>query len=176
MKHFHNCFHYFLVLKAENQPDELLHKGVAVVGSVRASVAIKYSKVQHAVVNPSNAETVLVLFSKTHSRWWSHPRQTDLREEGLGSTIRPDSILHTHPTVSHSPSGLVCHSECWRAAAQVPRSCCPKYQMSPRLLAGQSLSVGTCWPIARQQPRAMLRSPEGKYKGFKKPVLHVLFK
>lgn len=65
---FSQLFQQFIGLKAEDQPDELLHKGVAVVGSVRAAVAIEYGKVQHAVVNLGDAETILVLFSKTHSR------------------------------------------------------------------------------------------------------------
>lgn len=47
------------------QPDELLHKGVAVVCSVWPGVAIKYSKVKQVVMDTSDAEAVLILLPET---------------------------------------------------------------------------------------------------------------
>lgn len=51
----------------KNEPDELLHKGVAVVGGVRTAVAVKYGEVQHVVVYPGDAEAVLVLLPKAQN-------------------------------------------------------------------------------------------------------------
>lgn len=49
----------------EFSPDKLLHEGVAVVSSVRPTVAIKYSEVQQVVMDTGDTEAVLVLLPET---------------------------------------------------------------------------------------------------------------
>lgn len=56
-----------MMFGVKNEPDELLHKGVAVVGGVRTAVAVKYGEVQHVVVYPGDAEAVLVLLPKAQN-------------------------------------------------------------------------------------------------------------
>lgn len=74
-------------MEASYQPDKLLHEGVAVVGGVRAAVAVEYGKVQQVVMDTGNTEAILVLLPEAQDGRTADPGQTDLRG-------RRESVLH----------------------------------------------------------------------------------
>ena len=73
------CGTYFSSKKIDYQPDEFFHEGVAVVGSMWATVAVEHGEVQQVIVNMGDTETVLILLPETQNRCTADPRQTDLR-------------------------------------------------------------------------------------------------
>lgn len=81
-------------MEASYQPDELLHEGVAVVGGVRAAVAVEYGKVQQVVMDTGNTEAILVLLPEAQDGRTADPGQTDLSD-------RRESLHHfIHSSIS----------------------------------------------------------------------------
>lgn len=76
--------------EASHQPDKLLHEGVAVVGGVRAAVAVEHGKVQQVVMDTGNTEAILVLLPEAQDGRTADPGQTDLRgRRGVSSSFHP---------------------------------------------------------------------------------------
>lgn len=72
---------------------------MAVVGGVRAAVAVEHGEVQQVVLNAGHAETVLVLLPQAQHRGAADPRQADLRQSHSPVSVPPSTSdpAHTRP-------------------------------------------------------------------------------